>query len=189
VGGPPSPTCVQFRAAKTDQREPATTPVVASLGLPDRYLEPRMPHPPPPELTAVSETDKIPASPITPVTHSPSISIATFSDFTIADVSDDESPADPAISETSNGQLPPDPAVAVPHDTFYLEDGNVEVLCGNTLFRIHTSVVSFRCPALSSMFSQTNLASAESPNGYRRIPSSDTATDFTTIPKIIYLLG
>ena len=40
------------------------------------------------------------------------------------------------------------------------------------------------------MFTQTNLiASAESPNGRPRILSSDTATDFATLLKVIYLLG
>ena len=105
--------------------------------------------------------------------HSPSISIATLSDFTTADTFDDESPLDFT-------------AITL-HDTFYLEDGNVEVLCGNTLFRVNTSVLSFNSPVLGRMLAKANLASAESPNGCPRIQTSDTAADFVTLLKIIYL--
>jgi len=118
------------------------------------------------------ETDTVPAS---PVTQSPSFSVSTLSDFTIADISDDESPIDPTA--------------ITPHGTFYLEDGNAEVLCGKTLFRVHTSILSFHSPALRQIFAQTSLASAESPNGCPRISSSDTATDFAALLKMIYLPG
>ncbi|KAF9783234.1 hypothetical protein BJ322DRAFT_1008232 [Thelephora terrestris] len=74
-----------------------------------------------------------------------------------------------------------------PHDTFNFEDGNVEVLCGNTLFRVHTSILSLHSPALRQMFAQASLATAESPNGCPRILSHDKATDFTTLLKMIYL--
>jgi hypothetical protein len=114
--------------------------------------------------------------PASPVTQSPSISIATLSDFTIADTFDDEPPID-------------DPIATAPHETFYFQDGNVEVLCGNTLFRVHTSILTFHSPALRQMFAQTILDTAESPNGCPRILSSDTATDFSTLLKMIYLPG
>ena len=117
-----------------------------------------------------SETETIPGS---PATLSPSITSATLSDFTIADTPDDDAPDDPTA--------------VTPHDTFYLEDGNVEVLCESTLFRIHTSVLSFHSPALRQIFSQKSLASAESPNGCPRILSSDTAGDFATLLRMIYL--
>jgi len=39
------------------------------------------------------------------------------------------------------------------------------------------------------MFSQTNLATAESANGCPRILASDTAEDFATLLKTIYLPG
>ena len=112
-------------------------------------------------------------SPGSPVTLSPSISSATLSDFTIANTPDDDAPDDHTA--------------VTPHDRFHLEDGNVEVLCENTLFRIHTSVLSFHSPALRQMFSQKSLACAESPNGCPRILSSDTAGDFATLLKMIYL--
>ena len=60
-------------------------------------------------------------------------------------------------------------------------------MCGNTLFRVHTSILSLHSPALRRMFARESLATAESPNGCPRILSSDKATDFTTLLKIIYL--
>jgi hypothetical protein len=82
---------------------------------------------------------------------------------------------------------PLDSTTIHPHDTFYLEDGNVEVLCDNILFRVHSSVLSFHSPMLGQMFAKVNLATAESPNGCPRIPSSDAVTDFATLLKIAYL--
>ena len=154
----------------TTGKDPTATPVMTSLGIPNRDLKPQIPRLPPPESIIPPETDMIAGS---PVLQSPSISIATLSDFTIADTSDDEFPLDSATT--------------TPHDTFYLEDGNVEVLCGNTLFRVHASIVSFHSPVLSQMLAKANLAAAESPNGCPRISSSDPVADFTTLLKIIYL--
>ena len=198
-GLPPPPifTVGRPQPADTRQRDPATTPVATSIGFPSRDPEPQVPHSlplepqapqsPPLESVAIPGTDRTPAS---PVAQSPSISIATLSDFTIADASDDGSPEiDTVISDTSDDELPTDPTTVAPHRTFYLEDGNVEVLCGNVLFRVHTSVLSFHSPALRRMFTQTNLATAESPNNCPRIASSDTATDFATLLKMIYLPG
>jgi len=173
-GLPPPPVFKTWKPKPTDvdEGDSAATPVVTSLGLPNSDPEPQIPQPPQFESITTPEPDNIPES---PVTHSPSTSIASLSDFTIADTSDDESPFDPTTITS--------------HDTFYLEDGNVEVLCGNTLFRIHTSVLSFHSPVLSQMFAKANLVTAESPNGYPRIPSSDTAADFATLLKAIYLPG
>ena len=167
-----------------NQKDPAATPVATPLGLPNVDFEPQIPHPSPFESVTTPESDIVP---ITPVAQSPSISIASLSDFTIADTSDGESPISPAIADTSDDGPPLDPTTITPHDTFYLEDGNVEVLCGNTLFRIHAGVLPFHSPVLGRMFARENLATAESPNGCPRIPSSDTVTDFTTLLKIVYL--
>ena len=131
---------------------------------------PQIPQSPPPEQVITPEPGTIPGS---PVPQSPSISITTLSDFTIADTSDDEPPLNPTAIH--------------PHDTFYLEDGNAEVLCGDVLFRIHTGVFPFHSPVLGQMFAKANLATVESPNGCPRIPSLDTATDFATLLKIVYL--
>jgi len=191
-GLPPPPvfTTGESRPAGPNQNDPTATPVATSLGLPNRDLEPQIPQPPPLEPAAVPETDTIPASlAVAPATQSPSTSIATLSDFTIADMSDDEPPIDHEISDTSDDELPINPTDAVPHGTFYFEDGNVEVQCGHTLFRVHTSVLSLHSPVLRRMFTQTILAAAETPNGCPRISSSDTAKDFATLFKIIYLPG
>ena len=189
-GLPPPPVFMTGKSRSTgaSQKDPAATPVVASLGLPNKDLEHQIPQPPPLESVIAPESEATPTSPVTPVIQSPSVSIATLSDFTIADTSDDESPIDPAITDTSDDEPSPvDPTVITPHATFYLEDGNVEVLCGNTLFRVHTSVLSFHSPVLGRMFAKSNLATAESPNGCPRISSSDAAADFITLLKIVYL--
>ena len=169
------PSCLAIRKQNlTDQTDPAATPVITSLGLPSGDPEPRIPQPQssPVDPVATSETDLIP---VTPDTQSLFISIAALSNFTIADTSDEESPTDPTV--------------ITPHDMFYLEDGNVEVLCGNALFRVHTSILSFHSPALRRMFAQISLATAESPNDCPRILSSDPAMDFATLLKMIYLPG
>ena len=190
-GLPPPPVFTSGKPKPTSskQEDPAATPVVTSLGLPNRDLEIQIPQIPPAELITASETDAVPESPVTSVIHSPSVSISTLSDFTIANASDDESPASPLFVETSDDEPLVDPTAVIPHETFYLEDGNVEVLCGNTLFRVHVSTLSFHSPTHRRMFAQASLASAESPNGCPRIPSSDTAKDFNTLLKMIYLPG
>jgi len=172
-GLPPPPvfTIGKPKPASANQKDPGATPVVTSLGFPDSDVEPQIPQPPPLEPVATTlETDTIPGS---PVLHSPSISITSLSDFVVANTSDDESPIDPTA--------------ITPHDTFYLEDGNTEVLCGNTLFRVHAGALLFHSPVLSQMFTKSNLVTAESPNGCPRILSSDTAMDFATLLKVIYL--
>ncbi|KAF9646056.1 hypothetical protein BDM02DRAFT_3189179 [Thelephora ganbajun] len=177
-GLPPPPVFITGIPKPTgaNQNDPAATPVPTSLGLPNTDLEPQIPQPSSLEPVTIPATDTIPGS---PVTHSPSISIASLSDFTVADDFDDESPAGTPIDTNAPTQ----------HETFYLEDGNVEVLCSNTLFRVHTSILSFHSPALRRMFAQTSLATADSPNGCSRILSSDSAADFGTLLKMIYLPG
>ena len=190
-GLPPPPVFTSEKPKPTGekQEDPAATPLVTSLGLPNRHPEPQIPQSPPPEPVTIEETGTIPESPVTSAVQSPSISIATLSDFTIADASDDESPTGPTFVETSDDEPLVDTAAVVPHETFYLEDGNVEVLCWNTLFRVHVSTLSFHSPTLRRMLAQSNLVTAESPNGCPRLPSSDTAKDFATLLKTIYLPG
>ena len=126
------------------------------------------PTPPSPTPDILSNQNPKPSTP-----PSPSTSITGLSDFTIGDSPDDEPVHEP---ETITN-----------HDTFYLCDGSVEVICGMTLFRVHTSTLSFRSSVLRNMFSPVNLAAADSPNGCPRIVSSDTPTDFATLLKVIYL--
>ena len=186
-GLPPPPVFISRGANPTgaNQRDPTTTPVATSLGLPSRVLEPHAPQPPPLEPATASTHE----SPVTPITRSPSPSIASLSDFTVADTSDGGTPTDSMFEDTSDDEPPIDPTAVVPHDTFYLEDGNAEVLCRNTLFRVHTTILFFHSPTLRRMFAQTNLATAESPNGCPRILSADSARDFSTLLKMIYLPG
>ena len=190
-GLPPPPVFTTGRPKPTgaNQRDPAATPIATSLGLPNRDLEPQIPPPPPRESAPAPESTTFPDPPITPVVLSPSISIATLSDFTVADASDDEPHIDSSVPDTSDEDIPSDPMAVVPHQTFYLEDDSVEVLCGNTLFRVHTTILSFHSPAFRRMFAQASLARAESPNGCPRITSSDTAADFATLLKMIYFPG
>ena len=171
-GLPPPPVFTIGKAKPTgaNQKDPAATPIMTSLGIPNRDPRPQVLLPPLPEPIVTPEADVIPGSPIL---HSPSVSIATLSDFTTVDTFDDKPPLDPTT--------------ITPHDIFYLEDGNVEVLCDNTLFRVHVSVLSFHSPELGRMLAKVNLATAESPNGCPRILSSDSAIDFATLLKIIYL--
>jgi hypothetical protein len=180
--GKPKPT-------GANQEDTAATPVATSLGLPSGDSEPQpIPQPIPLEPVTIPEPDAVALA--SPATHSPSLSIATLSDFTVADTSDDESPIDTAIADVSDDEPPiDDPTARAQHEIFYLQDGNVEVLCGNRLFRVHTSILSFHSPALRRMFAQTNLDTAESPNGCPRILSSDTPADFATLLKMIYLPG
>jgi hypothetical protein len=77
-GLPPPPVSTTSKPG-ADQKDPAAIPVTTSLGLPNRDIEP----------VVTPEADTTPGS---PVTQSPSISIAALSDFTIADTSDDELP-------------------------------------------------------------------------------------------------
>jgi hypothetical protein len=116
--------------------------------------------------------------------------VVTLSDFTVADTSDDEPPIDTTVADTSDDEFPiGDPTVAAPHEAFYFEDGTVEVLCGSTLFRVHPTILSLHSPALRRMFSRTSLDAAESPDGCPCVLSADTAADFATLLKTIYLPG
>ena len=183
---PPVFTIGKSKPAGRNQKDPAATLPAESLGLPNRDLGPQICQPPSLEPVTIPEADTIPA---TPIPQSPSISIATLSDFTIADTSDDEPPIDTASADVSGHRPSNDPTAAAPHEIFYFEDKNVEVLCGDTLFRVHPSILSLHSPALRRMFAQTELAVADSPNGCPRVLSSDTATDFATLLKTIYLPG
>ena len=112
-GLPPPPIFTTGKPTLTgvNHIDPAATPVVTSLGLPNRDPEPQIPRSPLESVT-VPEADTFSISPATPVTQSPSISIATLSDFTIPDTSDDEPPTDPTITDTSDDEHPADPVDA-----------------------------------------------------------------------------
>jgi len=75
------------------------------------------------------------------------------------------------------------------HKTFYLEDGNVEVVCGRTIFRIHSPIVSFSSSKLRDMLSPSTLLNASVPEGCPRIGFKDSAEDFAVLLKMIYTPG
>jgi len=75
------------------------------------------------------------------------------------------------------------------HETFYLEDGNVEIVCGHTVFRVHSTVVSFSSPNLRNMLSSSTLLNAPMPEGCPRVVFKDSAEDFAVLLKIIYTPG
>ena len=169
---PPEPKTRGPTPTTNVQQDSSATPVVTSLGLPEGDPQPDVLHPSSPASITALETDAVPASSIT---RSPSISVSSLSDFTIADTPDDESPIGPTA--------------ITPHDTFYFEDGDAEVLCGNTLFRVHIDTLSSYSAALHRMFGQASPTSVDLPNGCPRILSSDTPKDFATLLKMIYIPG
>jgi len=106
---------------------------------------------------------------------SPTFSISTVSDLTPTELGDE--------SKYGEGQI------ATRHDTFYFEDGNVEIVCGDTVFRVHSTVVSFSSPKLRDMLSPMALHNAPMPKGCPRVVFKDSAEDFAALLKIIYTPG
>ena len=75
------------------------------------------------------------------------------------------------------------------HDTFYFEDGNVEIVCGNTIFRIHSTIISFSSYKLREILSPPALLHAPTPEGRPRVTLSESAEDFGILLKMIYTPG
>ena len=107
---------------------------------------------------------------------SPTLSISTISDLTPTESGD-------IVGEDD------DEETTTRHKTFYLEDGNVEVLCGHTVFRIHSPVVSFSSPKLRDMFSPSTLLNAPMPEGCPRIVLKDSPEDFAVLLRMFYTPG
>ncbi|KAF9646059.1 hypothetical protein BDM02DRAFT_321441 [Thelephora ganbajun] len=106
---------------------------------------------------------------------SPTFSISTISDLAPTDLGE----------EIEHGQE----LTATCHDTFYFEDGNVEIMCGDTIFRVHSTIVSFSSPNLRDILSQPALLRAPTPEGPPRIAISDSVEDFAVLLKMIYTPG
>ena len=104
---------------------------------------------------------------------SPALSISTMSDLTPTE-----------LGEIENGQ-----GQAADHDTFCFEDGNVEIVCEDTTFRVHSTIVSFSSPKLREILSRRALPNAPTPEGRPRITTSDSADDFAMLLKMIYTPG
>ena len=101
---------------------------------------------------------------------SPTLSISTVSDLTPTELGE--------IEQTT-----------ARHDTFYFEDGNVEIMCGDTVFRIHSTVIGFSSPKLRDILSPSELLHAPIPEGRPRITISESAEDFEILLKMIYTPG
>jgi len=106
---------------------------------------------------------------------SPMSSISTLSDLTSAELGE--------IEEDDGKWIP------TPHETFYLEDGNVEIVCGHTIFRVHSPIISFSSPNLRDMLSSSILLSAPMQEEYPRVVFEDSAEDFAVLLKMIYTPG
>ena len=77
----------------------------------------------------------------------------------------------------------------VRHETFYFEDGNLEIVCGHVLFRGHSTTISFSSPKLRDILSRSALLHAPMPEGCPRITVTDTAQDFAVLLRMIYTPG
>ena len=108
-------------------------------------------------------------------TASPTSSLSTVSDLTSTEFGEE-------IEHSEK-------RTATRHDTFYFEDGNVEIACRETIFRVHSSVVSFSSSELREILSQQALTNAPTPEGRPRIVVPDSVQDFTVLLKMIYTPG
>jgi len=106
---------------------------------------------------------------------SPTLSISTISDWTSTELGDG--------TERNEEQT------TTHHDTFYFEDGNTEIACGDTVFRVHSTVVSFSSPKLRDILSPSTLFKAPTPEGCPRIVFTDNPEDFAVLLKMIYTPG
>jgi hypothetical protein len=105
---------------------------------------------------------------------SPTFSISTVSDLTPTELDEDIGEGERTYDH---------------HETFYLEDGNVEIVCGHVLFRVHSPTISFSSPKLRDILSRLALLHAPMPEGCPRITVTDTAQDFAVLLKMIYTPG
>jgi hypothetical protein len=74
------------------------------------------------------------------------------------------------------------------HETFYLEDGNIEILCGDTVFMVHSPIVSFSSPKLRDALSNST-SNGPTSEGCPRVVFEDSAEDFAILLKMIYTPG
>ena len=111
---------------------------------------------------------------------SPTLSISTISDLTPTELGEE---IEHKGVEEGEGQT------TTRHDTFYFEDGNVEIVCGHTLFHVHSTIISFSSSKLRDILSPPALLHAPTPDGRPRIIISESAKDFGILLKMIYTPG
>ena len=107
---------------------------------------------------------------------SPTLSISAVSDLTPTELGED-------IND-SNGE-----GTSIRHNTFYFEDGNVEIMCEHTLFRVHSTTISFSSPKFREILSPSVLLHAPMSEGCPRITITDTVQDFAVLLTMIYTPG
>ena len=110
----------------------------------------------------------------TSTVSSPTLSISTVSDLTPTELGE--------IEEDDDKRIP------TRHEMFYLEDGNVEIVCGHTIFRVHSPIISFSSLNLRDMLS-SSILNAPMPEGCPRVVFKDSAQDFAVLLKMIYTPG
>jgi len=106
---------------------------------------------------------------------SPTFSVSTVSDLTPTELGEE---TEHSVKRVTNR-----------HDTFYFDDGNVEIVCEDTVFRVHSTIISFSSPKLRDVLSPTTLRSAPMPEGCPRIVLADTADDFAAMLRVICTPG
>ena len=106
---------------------------------------------------------------------SPTLSISTVSDLTPTELGEE---TEHGVERATNR-----------HDTFYFEDGNAEIVCEDTIFRVHTTIISFSSPKLRDLLSPATLLSAPMPEGCPRIVLTDSADDFAAMLRVICMPG
>jgi hypothetical protein len=125
------------------------------------------------------DTDSFPEAYVevpTGTPSSPTLSISTISDLTPSELDED-------LGEGGGERT------FARHETFYLENGDVEIVCGHTIFRIHSITVSFSSQKLRDILSRSALLHAPMPEGCPRISVVDTAEDFAVLLKMIHTPG
>jgi len=113
---------------------------------------------------------------------SPTLSISTISDLTPTEFGEE-------IERTGEKAAEEEDQTITHHDTFYFEDGNVEIVCGHTLFRVHSTIISFSSSKLRDILSPPALLHAPAPEGRPRIIISESTKDFGILLKMIYTPG
>ena len=112
----------------------------------------------------------------TTAVSSPTLSISTISDLTPTELGEDDG------GGGGEGML-------TRHETFYLEDGNVEIVCGHTIFKVHSPILSFSSRNLRGMLSPSTLLNAPMPEGCPRVVFTDNPEGFAVLLEMIYTPG
>jgi hypothetical protein len=181
----------QRNVAETEQEDRAAAEVPAEIETPVAFVPRDLPIPAtdidisssalqdvaPPSILDDTESSsgtfvELPAGTLS----SPTSSTPTISDLTPTELGED-------TGERSSEQM------IVRHETFYFEDGNVEIVSGGTIFRVHSAIISFSSPKLRDILSRSAPLHAATSKGPPCITIADSAVDFTVLLKMIYTPG